>query len=71
MFSLGCKTIYHHDYYVNNDERHYYDRDEYKISVIQVGEHQYAELRVVEMWRVCMNEGWYVYTSVQLPVGTC
>ncbi|PBK95017.1 hypothetical protein ARMGADRAFT_1045269 [Armillaria gallica] len=51
----GCKQIYHHNYYVKNSMRFYYDIIP---DIIQIGDHQFVEKRLVESWRLSMNLAW-------------
>lgn len=62
LLNLGradCHTNYHHNYCVERDAkvRVYYEGIP---TYIQVGEHQFVERKVVEMWTAMMLAGWCV-----------
>jgi hypothetical protein len=57
MMFLGCGTAYYHNYQVNGSLRHYYGGN--IPAVIQVGEHQFVEHRVIKMWCTDTNISWY------------
>ena len=57
---LGCQTAYYNNYSVKDGMRRYYDGT--IPDIIQVGEHQFVEKKVVNMWRTDMNISWYVLT---------
>jgi hypothetical protein len=57
----GCKINYHHDFFVKAGRRTYYDTI---TDVLQIGEHQFAETRLIRLWRTNMNIAWYVIYSV-------
>ncbi|KAH6899597.1 hypothetical protein BKA70DRAFT_1115499 [Coprinopsis sp. MPI-PUGE-AT-0042] len=54
----GCNTTYHLDYcekknsVMKKQERRYYDEEP---DIIQIGEHQFAETRLVQKWKYDMN----------------
>lgn len=50
-----CNTDYHCDYYVQNGIRCYYDGIP---DVLQIGDHQFAERRLVHSWRLNANLAW-------------
>jgi hypothetical protein len=54
---LACHTNYHHNFHVNDGVRTYYDGIP---DVIQVGEHQFVERRVVQLWTDLMLVAWCV-----------
>jgi hypothetical protein len=54
-YGLGCNTNYHNNFSVHNGRRTYYSG---KPTFIQVGEHQFVEDRVVELWTNQMLLGW-------------
>ena len=54
--SLGCRVSYQHDYYVEDKLRVYYQ--DVIPHIIQIGEHQFAETRLIKMWRMNMNCAW-------------
>lgn len=55
LFAQGCKVNYHHNYRMEGTNRIYYDS---LPSTIQVGEHQFVERRVIEMWITLMLISW-------------
>ncbi|KAG9005693.1 hypothetical protein FRB90_010254 [Tulasnella sp. 427] len=57
--SNGCRTDYHHNYYVQDGKRRYYGGVP---DVIQIGEHHFVQKKVVEMWQGLMLHAWYVIT---------
>jgi hypothetical protein len=57
MFTLDCNINYHHNFYVEGGERVYYDTIP---EIIQVGEHQFVEQRVINMFITLMLVSWYV-----------
>ena len=56
MMLTVCKTNYHHNFYVKGGQRTYYNG---MPDVIQVGEHQFVEKKLVQMWHTNMNVAWY------------
>ena len=52
-----CRMSYHNNYRVFNGQRTYYPGIP---QLIQIGEHQFVEVTVVEVWRAEMLFGWYV-----------
>lgn len=52
-----CRTSYHNNYRVFNGQRTYYPGIP---QLIQIGEHQFVEVTVVEVWRAEMLFGWYI-----------
>jgi len=54
----ACNINYHHNFRVKEGQRIYYDNIP---DIIQVGEHQFVEKRVIEMWRTNMNIAWFVF----------
>jgi len=56
--SLGCNTNYHHDYSVKNDVRTYYKGVP---DVIEVGDHQFAEREVLNLFAGLMLVSWCVH----------
>ena len=60
--ALGCGTAYYHNYQVKNGLWHYYDGN--IPAVVQVGEHQFVEHRVIKMWCTDTNISWcgYLFT---------
>jgi hypothetical protein len=57
FLSLECQTNYHHNFRVKDGIRTYYDGIP---AVIQVGEHQFAEKRLVQLWISLMLISWQV-----------
>ncbi|EDR02614.1 uncharacterized protein LACBIDRAFT_308276 [Laccaria bicolor S238N-H82] len=57
----GCQTAYYHNYSVKNGMRNYYDGA--IPEIIQVGEHQFVELKVLHMWRADTNISWKSFTN--------
>ena len=55
---IGCYTSYHHNYSVCNGSRTYYSDIP---KVLQVGEHQFVEMKLVYTWWSNMLFGWYVF----------
>jgi hypothetical protein len=55
IVSPGCQVNYHHNFRVEAGERIYYDGIP---EIIQVGEHQFVEQQVVEMWINLMLVSW-------------
>jgi hypothetical protein len=70
VFTLGCGTIYHSNYYVRKNTRFYYniehiDTNDGIPEVLEVGEHQFAETKLLVEFRLQMCLAWYVFL---LPV---
>lgn len=61
-----CRTNYHHNFHVKDGVRTYHDGVP---DVIQVGEHQFVEQRVIQMWRDMMLVAWYVQLEVNSLLG--
>ncbi|KAJ7090836.1 hypothetical protein B0H15DRAFT_948600 [Mycena belliarum] len=55
-----CQTNYHNNFSVHDDLRTYYAGIP---SLIQIGEHQFAELKLVNMWISSMLLGWFSATN--------
>ena len=51
-FLLACEINYHCNFKVYKGERMYYDT---LPDIIQIGEHQFAERCVIEMWLALMD----------------
>jgi hypothetical protein len=51
----GCNTNYHNNFSICNGIRTYYMQ---KPQYIQVGEHQFVENKVVDLWTGQMLLGW-------------
>jgi hypothetical protein len=45
--ATDCKVSYHHNYYIKAKSRHYYTQP---LPIIELGEHQFAERKVVDLW---------------------
>jgi hypothetical protein len=60
---LACNTNYHHNFSVHEGVRTYYRG---RPRFIQVGEHQFVEDRVAEVWTRQMILGWY--SHFYLPI---
>lgn len=58
MHDAECHTSYHHNYSVHKGQRHYYKGVP---DVLQVGEHQFVETRVIELWIALMGTSWYFF----------
>ena len=56
--SLGCNTNYHHDYSVKDDVRTYYEGVP---DVIKVGDHQFVEREVLNLFTGLMLISWCVH----------
>ncbi|KAH6877439.1 hypothetical protein BKA70DRAFT_1127538 [Coprinopsis sp. MPI-PUGE-AT-0042] len=50
-----CSTTYHVDYSVKGNKRHYYDT---RSDVLQIGEHQFAEVALIQSWKYDINIAW-------------
>ncbi|KAF8182922.1 hypothetical protein BJ912DRAFT_1023308 [Pholiota molesta] len=64
----GCQTAYYHNYSVSNGMRYYYEGE--PPMIIQVGEHQFVEERVINMWRADMHVSWCVLNNDLALSGT-
>jgi hypothetical protein len=62
-FHVGCLTNYHHNFSVNAEFRTYYGGIP---DLIQVGEHQFIEKRVINLFIGMMLVAWYVYLNVRI-----
>ena len=51
---------YHHNYRVHQNQRIYYDGI---LEILQIGEHQFAELKLVNMWIMMMLLSWTSATN--------
>lgn len=60
---VDCSTNYHHNFSVNTEFRTYYGGVP---DLIQVGEHQFIEKRVVNLFIGMMLVAWYAYLDVQI-----
>ena len=59
--TLGCKVNYHHNFYIFQGRRIYYSTG--IPDVIQVGEHQFVERKVIELWITLMVVSWTSATN--------
>lgn len=58
---LECKVNYHHNFYVPHDgQRHYFSTTP---DVIQVGDHQFVETKVINLWIGMMLMSWTSATN--------
>ncbi|KDR67274.1 hypothetical protein GALMADRAFT_283614 [Galerina marginata CBS 339.88] len=57
----SCGTTYYHNYQVKDGMRYYYDEE--IPDIIQVGEHQFVEKRVLKMWCTDTNIAWKSFTN--------
>ncbi len=57
----ACKVNYHHNFCIQENKRIYYDNT--IPDVIQVGEHQFVERRVIELWINSMVVSWTSATN--------
>ena len=55
-----CKINYHSNFWVKDGERTYYQENP---DVLQVGEHQFFEIRVINMWTSMMLLAWSSATN--------
>ncbi|KAF8240688.1 hypothetical protein L208DRAFT_1231955, partial [Tricholoma matsutake] len=51
-----CNTNYHHNFFINDGTHTYYDS--VILDVLQVGEHQFAEWQLIQMWMTSMLLSW-------------
>ena len=58
---VGCSTNYHHNFSINAEFHTYYGGVP---NLIQVGEHQFIEKRVFNLFIGMMLVAWYVYLNV-------
>jgi hypothetical protein len=72
--SEACNTSYHHNFSVNNGVRTYYTGEHAIPAALQVGEHQFIERGVINVFIGLMLISWYVpsplLSSIDLPVIT-
>lgn len=67
LFTVDCKMNYHHNFYVEGGQRVYYN---IAMDIIQVGEHQFVERKVINLFITLMLVSWYVhsvYPSEHVP----
>ncbi|KAJ7350894.1 hypothetical protein DFH08DRAFT_695269 [Mycena albidolilacea] len=60
LYCCGCSTNYHHNFSVHNDMQTYYGD---KPNYLQIGEHQFAERKLVGMWVMMMLVAWVSATN--------
>ena len=60
LYHVDCLTNYHHNFSVNAEFRTYYGGVP---NLIQVGEHQFIEKRVINLFMGMMLVAWYVYLN--------
>ena len=56
---IDCEVNYHHNYCVEKGKRIYYSGNGIP-EILQVGEHQFAERKLVQLWVTMMLVSWYV-----------
>jgi hypothetical protein len=56
----ACRITYHHEYQVKDGVRTYYDATP---EVLQIGNHQFVECRLVHLWRTDMGIAWKSATN--------
>ena len=59
-YLVACKVNYHNNYYIKDGERVYYDNIP---QIIQVGNHQFIEVKVVNVWITLMVVSWTSATN--------
>ena len=57
---LGCKVNYHHNFRVHESRRIYYNKIP---DILQVGEHQFAERKLINLWILMMLLSWSSATN--------
>ncbi|KAF8814161.1 hypothetical protein BYT27DRAFT_7082804, partial [Phlegmacium glaucopus] len=60
LYCEYCKVNYHHNYHVYKGQRIYYDTVP---DIIQVGEHQFAEQKLINLWISMMLLSWTLATN--------
>lgn len=60
LFLLGCKVNYHHNFRVYEGRRIYYNEIP---DILQVGEHQFAERKLINWWILMMLLSWTSATN--------
>ncbi|KAL4263779.1 hypothetical protein AB1N83_006099 [Pleurotus pulmonarius] len=58
LYCERCRINYHHNFWVKDGKRHYYNFTSTLPGIIQVGEHQFVEWVVVETWKTLMLVAW-------------
>lgn len=65
---VGCSTNYHHNYFVRDGQRYYYEGIP---DFLQVGEHQYVDQALANAWIDLMVVSWYVpHTPIRMYYST-
>jgi KDZ transposase family protein len=59
---IGCNVNYHHNYRVFQGQRIYYDRVGLP-DIVQIGEHQFAERKLINTWILMMVLSWTSATN--------
>lgn len=59
---IGCKVNYHHNYWVFQDQRIYYNGPGLP-NIVQIGEHQFAERKLINTWILMMVLSWTSATN--------
>ena len=57
---IGCNVNYHHNYQVFQGQRIYYDG---LPNIVQIGEHQFAERKLINTWILMMVLSWTSATN--------
>ena len=60
IFIIGCKVNYHHNFRVHEGQRIYYDKIP---DLVQIGEHQFAEQKLINLWIMMMLLSWTSATN--------
>ncbi|KAF8057809.1 hypothetical protein FPV67DRAFT_1677039 [Lyophyllum atratum] len=60
LYCESCNINYHHNYSVEKDKRTYYDGIP---EIIQVGEHQFMERKLIQLWITMMLVSWTSATN--------
>ncbi|KAF8968974.1 hypothetical protein BDZ97DRAFT_1654410 [Flammula alnicola] len=61
LYCEKCNVNYHHNFYIHQGRRIYYGTG--IPDVIQVGEHQFVERKVIELWTTLMVVSWTSATN--------
>ena len=61
----ACGINYHHNFQISNGEHIYYGGVP---DILQVGEHQFVEKKVVEMWMLLMDTWYDPFLSMVLVI---
>ena len=60
IFIIGCKVNYHHNFRVHEGQQIYYDKIP---DLVQIGEHQFAERKLINLWIMMMLLLWTSATN--------